>query len=107
DIMNNYSWMSFNMGPTLLSWMANEAPETYKDILQADKSSRIRFSGHGSAMAQAFNHIIMPLANARDQETQVIWGIEDFKSRFGWLPEGMWCGETAVNTDTLEVMAAH
>nr|MBI1229386.1 DUF3536 domain-containing protein [Cytophagales bacterium] len=107
DIMNNYSWMSFNMGPTLLAWMENEAPETYRDILQADKSSQIRFSGHGSAMAQAYNHMIMPLANPRDQETQVIWGIEDFKSRFGRIPEGMWCGETAINTDTLEVMAAH
>ncbi|MEX2566508.1 MAG: DUF3536 domain-containing protein, partial [Cyclobacteriaceae bacterium] len=72
-----------------------------------DKDSRIRFSGHGSAMAQAFNHMIMPLANARDQETQVIWGIEDFKSRFGRFPEGMWCGETAINTETLEVMARH
>ncbi len=106
-IINNYSWMSFNMGPTLLAWMENDAPETYKDILQADKDSQERFSGHGSAIAQAYNHMIMPLANARDQETQVIWGIEDFKSRFGRMPEGMWCGETAMNTDTLEVMAKH
>jgi alpha-amylase/alpha-mannosidase (GH57 family) len=106
-IINNYSMMSFNMGPTLLAWMESEAPETYKDILQADKDSRERFSGHGSALAQAYNHMIMPLANPRDQETQVIWGIEDFKSRFGRFPEGMWCGETAINTDTLEVMAKH
>jgi alpha-amylase/alpha-mannosidase (GH57 family) len=106
-IINNYSMMSFNMGPTLLAWMESEAPETYKDILQADKDSRERFSGHGSALAQAYNHMIMPLANPRDQETQVIWGIEDFKSRFGRFPEGMWCGETAINTATLEVMAKH
>ena len=83
EIINNYSWMSFNMGPTLLAWMENESPETYKGILQADQESQEHFSGHGSALAQAYNHLIMPLANERDQETQIIWGIEDFKSRFG------------------------
>src|SRR5690606_36077131 len=92
DIINNYSWMSFNVGPTLLVWMEKEAPETYEAILQADKESQQRFSGHGSALAQVFIHMIMPLANARDRETQVIWGIEDFKSRFGRHPEGMWLG---------------
>ena len=107
SIMNNYSWMSFNIGPTLLAWMENEAPETYKGILRADKESQKRFSGHGSALAQAYNHLIMPLANEKDQETQVIWGIEDFKSRFQRHPEGMWLGETAVDTSTLEVLAKH
>ncbi len=106
-IMNNYSWMSFNIGPTLLAWMENETPETYAAILQADKDSMELFSGHGSALAQAYNHLIMPLANERDQETQVIWGIEDFKSRFNRMPEGMWLGETAVNTSTLEMLAKH
>ncbi|MCM4160318.1 DUF3536 domain-containing protein [Antarcticibacterium flavum] len=106
-IMNNYGWMSFNIGPTLLAWMENEAPGTYNAILEADKESQERFSGHGSAIAQAFNHLIMPLANERDQETQIIWGIEDFKSRFNRDPEGMWLGETAVNTSTLELMAKH
>lgn len=106
-IMNNYGWMSFNMGPTLLAWMEVEAPETYNAILEADKESQNRFSGHGSALAQAYNHMIMPLANERDQETQVIWGIADFKSRFQREPEGMWVGETAVNTSTLEMMAKH
>ena len=107
EIINNYSWMSFNMGPTLLAWMQEEAPESYEAILQADKESQEHFSGHGSALAQAFNHLIMPLANERDQETQVIWGIEDFKSRFGRMPEGMWLGETAVSTPTLELLAKH
>lgn len=107
DIVNNYSLMSFNIGPTLLAWMENEAPETYQAILQADKDSQQRFSGHGSALAQAYNHLIMPLANKRDQETQVIWGIKDFKSRFGRDPEGMWLGETAANTESLEVLAGH
>lgn len=107
EIINNYARISFNMGPTLLAWLQNEAHDTYQDILDADKESQGRFSGHGSALAQAYNHMIMPLANAEDKETQVIWGIEDFKSRFGRMPEGMWCGETGINTETLEVMAKH
>lgn len=106
-IMNNYAWMSFNIGPTLLAWMENEVPETYHAILQADKDSIEEFSGHGVALAQAYNHLIMPLANERDQETQVIWGIEDFKSRYNRYPEGMWLGETAVNTSSLEMLAKH
>ena len=107
DIINNYAWMSFNIGPTLLTWMENEAPDTYKAILQADKDSQDHFSGHGSALAQVYNHMIMPLANKNDRETQVIWGIEDFRSRFGRHPEGMWLGETAANTETLEVLARY
>ncbi|MDF9797215.1 alpha-amylase/alpha-mannosidase (GH57 family) [Catalinimonas alkaloidigena] len=107
DIVNNYSRMSFNFGPTLMQWMKNKDPETYKAILVADKESLKRFSGHGSAIAQSFNHIIMPLANRRDKETQVIWGIKDFEHRFKRKPEGMWLSETAVNTDTLEVMAKY
>lgn len=107
DIMNNYSLMSFNIGPTLLAWMKTEVPDTYQAILDADKESQERFSGHGSALAQAYNHIIMPLANEKDKETQVIWGIADFQSRYNRLPEGMWCGETAMDTETLEVMAKH
>lgn len=107
EIINNYAWMSFNMGPTLLAWMQEEAPESYEAILQADRESQEHFGGHGSALAQAFNHLIMPLANERDQETQIIWGIEDFKYRFNRMPEGMWLGETAVNTTTLELLAKH
>ena len=107
SIMNNYAWMSFNIGPTLLAWMANETPESYEAILEADKQSMETFSGHGAALAQAYNHLIMPLANDRDKETQVIWGIEDFKSRYNRFPEGMWLGETAVDTTSLEMMAKH
>jgi alpha-amylase/alpha-mannosidase (GH57 family) len=107
DIMNNYAFMSFNFGPTLLEWMEKKAPDTYKAILDADKESMKRFSGHGSALAQSYNHMILPLAGTRDKHTQVCWGIYDFKKRFGRDPEGMWLGETAVNTETLEVMAEH
>jgi alpha-amylase/alpha-mannosidase (GH57 family) len=106
-IVNNYSSISFNFGPTLLSWMKDKAPETYQGILDADRVSIQRFSGHGSALAQCYNHMIMPLANTRDKLTQVIWGIEDFRFRFGRDPEGMWLPETAVDLETLDLMAQH
>ena len=104
-LINNYSQISFNFGPTLLSWLKTEAPRVYEAILEADRMSQERFSGHGSAMAQGYNHMIMPLANRRDKVTQVKWGIRDFESRFGRKPEGMWLPETAVDTETLEVLA--
>lgn len=107
DIVNNYARMSFNFGPTLLSWMEYNNPEIYKAILKADELSISRFSGHGSAIAQVYNHMIMPLANKRDKVTQVRWGIEDFQKRFGRTPEGMWLPETAVDLETLEVLADH
>ncbi|GAB3529699.1 DUF3536 domain-containing protein [Pontibacter brevis] len=107
DIINNYAHISFNFGPTLLEWMQKKEPETYKAILEADAESVKRFSGHGSALAQVYNHIIMPLANERDKQTQVIWGIYDFQRRFGRKPEGMWLAETAADNQTLEVLAAH
>lgn len=104
-LVNNYSQISFNFGPTLLSWLKTEAPEVYGAILEADRISQKRFSGHGSAMAQGYNHMILPLANLRDKLTQVKWGIRDFESRFGRKPEGMWLPETAVDTETLEILA--
>jgi alpha-amylase/alpha-mannosidase (GH57 family) len=104
-IVNNYAKISFNFGPTLLSWMEEKDPETYQAVLAADQQSRKNFSGHGSALAQTYNHMIMPLANARDKETQVLWGIRDFERRFGRRPEGMWLPETAVDLDTLDLLA--
>ena len=106
-ITNNYSKISFNFGPTLLSWLEENDPVTYQAIIDADRLSMENFSGHGSALAQVYNHMIMPLANRRDKETQVKWGIRDFESRFGRRPEGMWLAETAVDTETLEVLAEH
>jgi alpha-amylase/alpha-mannosidase (GH57 family) len=105
DIVNNYSKMSFNFGPTLLSWLEDKTPDIYQAILQADIESFNRFSGHGSALAQAYNHMIMPLSHPRDKVTQIIWGIQDFESRFKRKPEGMWLPETAVNVETLDLMA--
>jgi alpha-amylase/alpha-mannosidase (GH57 family) len=107
QIVNNYARISFNFGPTLLAWMEEHAPDVYETVLDADKESQERFSGHGSAIAQAYNHLIMPLANRRDKVTQVKWGIDDFVHRFGRQPEGMWLPETAVDTETLDIMAEH
>ncbi len=104
-IINNYSKMSFNFGPTLLCWLEKHRSVVYNAVLEADKLSVERFSGHGSALAQVYNHMIMPLANKRDKYTQVIWGIKDFQKRFGRFPEGMWLPETAVDLETLEVLA--
>lgn len=104
-LVNNYAKISFNFGPTLLSWMEEKSPELYRAILAADVDSRRRFSGHGSALAQAYNHMILPLANLRDKRTQVLWGIREFEHRFRRKPEGMWLPETAVDLQTLETLA--
>jgi len=105
-IVNNYARMSFNFGPTLLKWLADKAPRTYRRILDADAASAHRYGGHGSSIAQVYNHIIMPLASRRDALTQIRWGIADFESRFRRRPEGMWLAETAVSRSVLDLMAA-
>ena len=104
DIVNNYSFISFNFGPTLLSWMEHYSPYSYERIIKADVESISKNNGHGNAMAQVYNHIIMPLANKRDKYTQIIWGIKDFQFRFGRKPEGMWLAETACDDATLEAL---
>jgi alpha-amylase/alpha-mannosidase (GH57 family) len=106
DIVNNYSKISFDFGPTLISWIEAKVPRLYKAIQDADRETCQRFGGHGAAMAQGYNHMILPLANARDKSTQVIWGIRDFDYRFGRYPEGMWLPEAAVDIETLETLAA-
>jgi alpha-amylase/alpha-mannosidase (GH57 family) len=103
-IVNNYSNISFDFGPTLLSWLEENAEHVYQALLTADGESIRRFSGHGSAMAQAYNHIILPLANRRDKITQIAWGLQDFESRFGRKAEGMWLPETAVDGETLDLL---
>ena len=106
-LINNYAKISFNFGPTLLSWLEAKAPELYAAILAADRESQSNFSGHGSALAQVYNHVIMPLANQRDRATQIRWGVRDFERRFKRAPEGMWLAETAVDFETLELLADH
>jgi alpha-amylase/alpha-mannosidase (GH57 family) len=107
DIVNNYAQISFNFGPTLLAWLELHALDVYQAILDADLISQERYGGHGSAIAQAYGHLIMPLANERDQRTQVYWGLVDFEERFGRRPEGMWLPETAVDLASLEALAEH
>lgn len=104
-IVSNYARISFNFGPTLLLWMEKYAPDAYLAILEADRQSIAWRSGHGAALAQVYNHVIMPLAGPRDKQTQVRWGIKDFEHRFQRFPEGMWLAETAVDVATLEVLA--
>jgi alpha-amylase/alpha-mannosidase (GH57 family) len=106
QIVNNYARISFNFGPTLLAWMAEKEPEVYRTIQAADKESLHYFAGHGSAIAQAYNHAILPLCNSRDKYTQLYWGLGDFRYRFGRDPEGMWLPETAVDLETLEILVS-
>ena len=105
EMVNNYANTSFNFGPTLLAWMQVHAPDVYHAVMEADRLSQERFSGHGSALAQAYNHIILPLANLRDKYSQIVWGIRDFEKRFGRYPEGMWLPETAVDLECLDILA--
>ncbi len=105
QIVSNYAKISFNFGPTLLAWMKDKMPEIHEAIAAADRASREKYSGHGSALAQVYNHMILPLANPRDKYTQVFWGIRDFEHRFGRPPEGMWLPETAVDSESLSTLA--
>jgi alpha-amylase/alpha-mannosidase (GH57 family) len=104
DIVNNFEKISFNIGPTLFAWLERHRPGVYAKIIEADRAS-VEARGHGNACAQVFNHIIMPLATRRDKVTQVRWGIDDFRARFGREPEGLWLPETAVDNESLEVLA--
>ena len=106
-IVNNYARISFNFGPTLLSWLMENAPRTYRMILDGERRSRKSYGGHSSAMAQVYNHIILPLANRRDRITQIRWGIADYQHHYNSPPEGMWLAETAADNESLELMAQH
>ncbi|MEB3359626.1 MAG: DUF3536 domain-containing protein [Synechococcales bacterium] len=106
EIVNNFEYLSFNIGPTLMSWIKRHDPDVYERILEADRRSAARLDGHGNAIAQVYNHIIMPLANEHDKRTQIHWGKADFRSHFGRDPEGMWLAETAVDYATLEALVA-
>jgi alpha-amylase/alpha-mannosidase (GH57 family) len=102
--VNNYANLSFNFGPTLLSWLQLKHPHTYQKILDADRLSLMKRSGHGNAIAQAYGHAILPLSNERDRETQVLWGLADFRYRFGRAPESLWLPETACDDQTLALL---
>ncbi len=104
-IVNTYEWLSFNFGPTLLEWLERAAPDTYGAVLTADRASSARL-GHGNAVAMPYHHSILPLSSRREKSTEVRWGIADFRRRFGREPAGMWLPETAVDQETLEVLAS-
>src|SRR5688572_1094222 len=103
-IVNTLEYISFNFGPTLLEWLERAAPDTYARVLDADRKSLARL-GHGNAIAQPYHHAILPLSSRRDKVTEVRWGIADFRRRFGREPEGMWLPETALDDETLDVLA--
>jgi hypothetical protein len=104
-LVNTLESISFNVGPTLLEWMERDARPTYDAIIAADRESAARLNGHGNAIAQPYHHTILPLASRRDKRTEVRWGVADFRRRYGREPEGMWLPETAVDLETLEVLA--
>lgn len=106
-MINNYRWISFNFGPTLLSWMETHAPKVFAAVQEADQWSIKERGGHGNALAQPYNHVVLPLASLRDKHIQVSWGIEAFRYYFHRHPEGMWLPEAAVDIETLEVVAEH
>lgn len=104
EIVNNYEWIHFDFGPTLLRWMSVEMPDAYASLLEADRRSSVRLSGHGNAVAQAYNHTILPLATYREKRTQILWGLRDFEHRFGRPSESIWLPETAIDEETLRVL---
>lgn len=106
DIVDNYSWMSFNFGPTLLTWFEYAHPHGYSRLIGADKESAERLDGHGNALAQSYHHSILPLASPRDRLTEIRWGLADFRRRYGRDAEGMWLPECAADAATLAAVAA-
>lgn len=104
EIVNNFEYLSFNIGATLMSWLEKHDLEVYQRIIEGDRQSRIRLNGHGNAIAQVYNHIILPLANRSDKYTQIRWGKADFQARFGREPEGMWLAETAIDYETVTAL---
>jgi len=104
-IMNTLEHVSFDAGPTLMTWLARAAPETYRRFLAADRISAARLDGHGNAIAAPYHHVIIPLANRRDKRTEILWGLADFRRRFGRAAAGCWLPETAVDDESLDVLA--
>ncbi len=104
SIVNNFEHLSFNVGPTLFAWLERHHPEVYLRILMADAASARARNGHGNAIAQAYNHLILPLATERDRKTQVLWGLREFQHRFKRPAEGLWLAETAIHAGTVETL---
>jgi alpha-amylase/alpha-mannosidase (GH57 family) len=107
DIINNYEYISFNIGPTLINWLKQKDVYTYRRIQEADLKSRQRNGGHGNAIAQVYNHIIMPLASDKDIITEIEWGLKSFRKDFGREAEGMWLSETAINSRVAKFLISY
>jgi hypothetical protein len=105
-VRNNYESLNFDFGPTLAAWMERHGKPAYRAMRRGDELSAAANGGHGNAIAQSYNHSILPLLAPRDRELQIAWGIEDFVYRFGHRPEGIWLPECAVDDATLEAVAA-
>jgi alpha-amylase/alpha-mannosidase (GH57 family) len=103
-VVNNYARLSFNFGPTLLNWLERHQHETYARVIEADRESALRHNGHGNAIAQGYNHSILPLCNERDRRTQIRWGLADFRRRFRRGAESLWLPETACDDATLAAL---
>ncbi len=102
----NFAYISFDLGPTLAAWLEQTHPDVYQQIIAADRHHFLQY-GVGNALAQAYNHTILPLAGTRDKQTQLLWGLSDFRHRFGHDAHGMWLAETAVDLECLDIMAQH
>lgn len=107
DMFNVYAHVSFNFGATLLAWLAEHDPATLEAIREADRWAAEKHGGHGSAMAQAYNHPILPLCDARDRQTQIVWGLREFRHRYGRDAEGFWCPECAIDRHTVRALIDH
>ncbi|MBC7239144.1 MAG: glycoside hydrolase, partial [Chloroflexi bacterium] len=105
DIVNNYKYLSFNFGPTLIAWLKRKHPELIESLKEADQENIRTFGGFGNAIAQAHSHMIMPLAKELDMRIQIVWGIKSFENTFGRKPGGMWLPETAVDLKTLKILS--
>jgi hypothetical protein len=100
----NFEAISFDLGPTLAAWLEQAHPDVYRLIIEADQRHLARY-GVGNALAQAYNHTILPLATTRNKRTQIMWGLQDFRNRFGHDAHGMWLAETAVDIESLDILA--
>src|SRR5487761_603279 len=102
----NFDALSYDLGPTLAAWLEQAYPDVYQRIIEADHLHRARY-GVSNALAQAYNHTTLPLANSRDKRTQIAWGLSDFRHRYGYAAHGMWLAETAVDLETLDLLAQY
>ncbi len=104
--VGNFEAISYDFGPTLASWLERAHPDVYQRIIVSEHRHMQRY-GVSNALAQAYNHTILPLANARDKRTQILWGLEDYRHRYGHNARGMWLAETAVDIESLDIMAQY